>query len=137
MSLVIAISFSYQQRAEILFMNLIRYYKAWISEWGGRTCTQNLKISSKRIMRIRRFLAWKFLLLWNKIPHFQKIHWFLCNGGQFLSARGNFLLPIGVDSFLILPGMEYSSIQKFGTYSWNILYFTSFRRNNKVCIYAK
>ena len=40
----------------------------------------------------------KSLLVWND-PRFRKIHRLSCNVGQFLNVQGNFLLPIGNDSF--------------------------------------
>ena len=55
-------------------------------------------------------LAQKFLLLWNKTPCFQKMCGFSCNTGQFLRVHGNFLMPVGVDSFQILLRVECSLI---------------------------
>ena len=75
---------------------------------------------------------WKFFLLWNKTLCFWKIHRFSCNTGPFLSVCGNFLLPIGGNSFPILPGTECSSIQKFRIYFRCITYFAGFWQNNNV-----
>ena len=44
----------------------------------------------------------KNFALWNEIPYFREICRFSCNARQFLSVQGNFLLPIGGDSFPIL-----------------------------------
>ena len=66
-------------------------------------------------MKNYRFYG-SFLLVWNKTAHFWNIHRFSSNAGQFSSGCGSFLLPIGGDSFPILPAIEFSSIGKFETY---------------------
>ena len=64
-----------------------------------------------------------------KLPVFEK---YSCNARQFLSVHGDFLLLIGNDSFLILPGIQYSLIQKFRTQSQNIRNFAGFQQKNSV-----
>ena len=87
---------------------------------------QNLVILSKQILSVfRNFYEMKF-----KVSI--KFTYFWNSFGQFLSINGNFILLIGSDKFPILPGIECSSIRKFGTKSKNIVYFVSFWRKNNV-----
>ena len=83
-----------------------------------------------------RILPWKILgfpeifACTKQKSLFWKICRFSCNTGQFFSVHGNLLLLVGGDSFLILPGVECSSIRWLVIYSQNIAYFADFWQNN-------
>ena len=90
-----------EKHISILFSSIVITFRAWISGRDSGICSQNLKITSKRIAMAGNSLPEKFsvfrksLLLWNETPRSRKFADFRVTVDNFLSGHSNFLLPIG------------------------------------------
>ena len=78
-----------------------------INVFLGGICGQNLEVTSGALKNPRFSENVRFYEKKNSL--FTKYFQIFAYTGQFISARGNFLLPIGSDSFPILPknGMQF------------------------------
>ena len=107
-------------------------------EFQDRAPAPNLEIQSKKsqgqeTLTLRNFrFSGNFCFYKAKFPASKKFADFWVMLDNFLVLVVIFYCQSGVISFLILTGLECSSIQKFGNYSQNIKQFASFQQNNSV-----